>query len=296
MEVVINKLLNIKTDLVSIIIPAYNSKEYLVSSVMSAVNQNYKNIEVILIDDGSTDGTKELFTDFEKLGVKCFSQKNMGAAAARNLGLKNASGDYIQYLDADDILHEDKLLIQLEAMQKDAADLSFCFWGRFTQSVEDVQPFIFRHIDYSDIKNGKDIMRSYGMKGISGAIHSMLVRRDVIEKTGEWNETLTNNDDGEYFTRLYLCAQKVVVVEQQLVYHRIGKAETLSSVNTNQKAESALKSWDLIYQYILKENDKTLLSYPKKGYFVNYRMTMGCNTKYSKIFAKRFDAIKSPFF
>lgn len=285
-----------KSSLVSIIIPTYNSKQYLESAVNSALSQSYTDIEVIVVDDGSSDGTAELFPDFEKRGVKCYMQSNKGAAAARNLGLKNAKGSFIQYLDSDDILHKDKLKIQLEIMQKDGADLSFCFWEQFTDNVLETKPFVFKHIDYSEIHNGKDIMRSYGMKGISGAIHSMLVRRDVIEKVGEWNEELTNNDDGEYFTRAYLKSQKVSVIKQSLVYHRVGKSNTLSRVNTDLKANSALKSWDLIYQYILNENDETLLSYPKKGYFVNYRMTMGSNIKYAKIFAKRFDDIKSPFF
>ena len=64
-----------KKDLVSIIIPSYNSKELLIESVNSVVNQSHKNIELIVVDDGSNDGTTELFSDFEKLGVKCFSQK-----------------------------------------------------------------------------------------------------------------------------------------------------------------------------------------------------------------------------
>lgn len=281
--------------LVSIIIPTFNSKAFLEESVQSALAQSHKKVEVIVVDDGSTDDTVHLFPGFELLGVRCFKQSNKGAAAARNLGLKHASGDYIQYLDSDDVLHKDKLLVQLDAMQKENADLSFCFWEQFTDNIQQTSPFIFSHIDYSLIRNGKDIMRIYGMKGVSGTIHSMLVRKDVIQKTGAWNETLTNNDDGEYFTRVYLHSNKVTVVKKVLVYHRVGKSQTLSSVNTEQKAESALKSWDLIYNHVKKENDKSLLTYPKKGYFVNYRMTIGHLPKYAKIFANKFDEVNAPF-
>ena len=285
-----------KKDLVSIIIPSYNSKELLIESVNSVVNQSHKNIELIVVDDGSNDGTTELFSDFEKLGVKCFSQKNKGAAAARNLALKHISGDYVQYLDADDMLHQDKLLIQLEVMKKDNADLSFCFWGRFTDDIKDVQPFVFQHIDYSDINNGKDIMRLYGMKHLSGTIHSMLVRRDIIDKVGGWEESLRINNDGEYFSRVYYNTKKVSVLKQQLVYHRVGRVGTVSNMNSIQKAESALKSWDLVHELVSKDKDKTLLSYPKKGYYLNYIMTKYKFPEYAKIFAKRFNSIKEPCF
>jgi glycosyltransferase involved in cell wall biosynthesis len=285
-----------KKDLVSIIIPTYNSKELLIEAVNSALNQSHKNIEVIVVDDGSTDETMQLFTEFEKLGVKCFSQKNQGACTARNLGLKNASGDYIQFLDADDLIREDKLGLQLEAMQHDNADLSMCFWGKFIESISNLQPFIHQHIDFSDIHNGKDIMRSIGMKNWAGVHHQYLIRKDVIEKAGYWDETLLNNQDGEYFSRLFINAKKVAIVKQQLAYYRVGQVGTVSSLNSTKKVESVLKSWDLIYDLVSKDADKTLLAYPKKGYFVNYRITRNKYPKYAKIFAKRFDKIKEPCF
>jgi len=285
-----------KQDLISIIIPAYNAKQFLKSTVESVLNQSYKNIEVIVVDDGSTDETMNLFPDFEKRGVRCFAQKNSGACTARNLGLKNAKGDYIQFLDADDLIHKDKLLFQLEAMQRDNADISMCFWGKFIKNATDVEPFIHQHIDFSDIQNGKDIMRSIGMKNWAGVHHQYLIRRDLIEKAGEWNQTLLNNQDGEYFSRVFINAQKVSIVKQQLAYYRVGQVGTVSSLNSTKKIESALKSWDLIYELVSKDDDKTLLAYPKKGYFVNYRITRNKYPKYAKIFAKRFDAVNSPCF
>lgn len=283
-------------DLVSIIIPTYNSKEYLVSSVESALSQSHKNIEVIVVDDGSTDETRQLFPGFEKLGVKCFSHENRGACAARNLGLKMATGDYIHFLDADDLIHKDKISIQLKAMQQDNSDLSKCFWGKFTGDISNVQPFIHQHIDFSDIHNGKDIMRSIGMKNWAGVHHQYLLRRDLIEKAGEWNETLLNNQDGEYFSRVFINAKKVSIIPQQLAYYRVGQTGTVSSLNSIKKVESVLKSWDLIYDLLSKDEDKSLLAYPKKGYFVNYTSTRNEYPEYAKIFAKRFDEIKSPFY
>src|SRR5690606_4154417 len=128
-------------DLVSIIIPAYNAHRFLTEAVNSALNQSHGKVEVIVVDDGSTDQTRELFPSFEARGVKCLVQPNKGACAARNLGLSHATGEFIQYLDSDDVLHPDKIKLQLIAMREQDADLSKCYWGAFTDSADNVQPF-----------------------------------------------------------------------------------------------------------------------------------------------------------
>lgn len=283
-------------DKVSIIIPTYNSKEFLRESVDSALNQSHKNIEVIVVDDGSTDDTVALFPELEKLGVKCFSQENKGACAARNLGLRHATGDYVQYLDADDLIHEDKLAIQLKEMLRMDADLSMSFWGTFTESIDDLKPYVHENLDISDLHSGKDLIRSFGMKKWAGAHHQYIIRKDVIDKAGEWNETLLNNQDGEYFARVFINANKMSVVKQQLAYYRVGQEGTVSSINSPEKIESALKSWDLISELIAKDFDKSLMAYPKKGYYVIYMSVKHKFPEYAKICAQKFDSIEQPCF
>ena len=89
--------------LVSIIIPAFNSEKYLSETVRSALAQTWPNKEIIVVDDGSSDGTLNVAKQFESRNVKVFTQKNRGAACARNAGLAIAQGDFIQWLDADDL-------------------------------------------------------------------------------------------------------------------------------------------------------------------------------------------------
>src|SRR5262245_17269465 len=91
--------------LVSILIPAFNSERWIQESIVSALGQSWPNKEVIVVDDGSSDTTYEVAQAFESRGVKLISQPNRGAAAARNTAYAHSSGDYIQWLDADDILH-----------------------------------------------------------------------------------------------------------------------------------------------------------------------------------------------
>ena len=96
-------------ELLSIIVPVYNSKKYLTRCVESITNQSYLNIEIILIDDGSTDGSAELCDELEKRDrrIRVFHQKNSGPGAARNLGLLNATGSYITFVDSDDCVESD---------------------------------------------------------------------------------------------------------------------------------------------------------------------------------------------
>ena len=101
-------------NLVSILIPAYNAEKWVADTIRSAINQTWPNTEIIIVDDGSTDNTLAIAKTFESATVKVISQENTGSAEARNRALSYAQGDYIQYLDADDLLSADKIAIQMK--------------------------------------------------------------------------------------------------------------------------------------------------------------------------------------
>ena len=94
---------------VSILIPLYNSENYIEETIQSCLNQTYENIEIIIVDDGSTDKSLQIAKSFESGKLKVYSQPNSGACKARNLAFEKSIGDYIQYLDADDLLSENKI-------------------------------------------------------------------------------------------------------------------------------------------------------------------------------------------
>src|SRR5579871_6111210 len=119
--------------LVSILIPAYNAENWISDTLKSALAQTWPNKEIIVVDDGSRDRTREVAETFSGAGVKVVSQKNAGASAARNHALRLCRGDYIQWLDADDLLAPDKITLQMEVAEK-LADKRVLFsmgWGRF---------------------------------------------------------------------------------------------------------------------------------------------------------------------
>ena len=117
----------------SIVIPAYNSGWSIAATIASAIGQTWPNTEIIVVDDGSTDDTFAIAQQFESDRVRVVRQKNQGAAAARNMAYSLATGDYIQYLDADDLLCPEKIALQLSAVNaaQSCDVLLSAAWGRF---------------------------------------------------------------------------------------------------------------------------------------------------------------------
>ncbi|HZX58320.1 MAG TPA: glycosyltransferase family A protein, partial [Mucilaginibacter sp.] len=102
--------------LVSIIIPVYNSEKHLAETISSALEQTWPNKEIIIVDDGSADNSLAIAKSFASENVKVFHQPNKGASAARNKGIQEAKGDYIQFLDADDLLMPNKIAAQVKQL------------------------------------------------------------------------------------------------------------------------------------------------------------------------------------
>jgi len=110
--------------LVSIIIPSYNSRQWVCDAIDCSLQQTYPHCEVIVVDDGSTDGTAELLSTNYGDKIRYVYQENRGLSGSRNTGLRNARGDYIQFLDADDLIALDKLEIQVRGLLRTTNHLS----------------------------------------------------------------------------------------------------------------------------------------------------------------------------
>ncbi len=122
-----------KNPLISVIVPIYNAEKYLKISLTSVLNQTYHNFEVIMINDGSKDGSQTIADEFAKKDkrFKLYNQENSGGSESRNKGLNLASGEYIAFLDNDDIYAPQYLEILLENLQKTEADVSCCSYLKF---------------------------------------------------------------------------------------------------------------------------------------------------------------------
>jgi len=278
-------------NLVSIIIPAYNAEETLLSTVRSAIDQTYSFIEIIVVDDGSTDNTIALFPELKKQGVLCFSIVNGGASRARNFGLSKAQGTYIQFLDADDILASEKIELQIEILESNQADISFCDWAYFNENIDEEKP-IFKNINYDGLHSGKDVLEHLGIHNWFVPVFCWLTKKSIIINAGIWNEDLTNNDDGEFFTRVLYHSNKVTHTRKILGYYRRTSGESLSKLNSIDKINSAFKSYQIIQEFLIKNKTQQLLVYPKRLFYVQYLLIQKQFPKFAKRAAQHFDTIK----
>lgn len=285
----------IHKNLVSIIIPSYNSLNFLNECLDSALNQTYKHIEIILIDDGSTDGTSNHFKKWTERGIKCIKQENLGASSARNHGLDLATGEYIQFLDADDLLHPDKIKRQVESMKINKADLSFVGWGNFKQNPKHSHKFKFRNIDFSGIKTGLDIFKSFGLEGWYIPTLSWLTKRELIIKAGYWNPSFCPNDDGEFFSRVLFWSENIIPVKDKLAYYRVSSSDSLSKLNTTNKIKASITSWEQITSLIKSINNKDLMHYPKNSFHYLYRATSKKNPELLRVIERNFNNIEIKF-
>ena len=118
---------------VSIIIPLHNAESFISEAIDSCLNQTYTNIEVIVVENGSNDGSWEVLKTIKNKRVKCFQIAKSNAAAARNFGYLKSSGDYINFLDADDVISKHKIELQREALIKAPEGfIASCPWGKFS--------------------------------------------------------------------------------------------------------------------------------------------------------------------
>ncbi|NOR68307.1 MAG: glycosyltransferase [Methylomarinum sp.] len=202
-----------KKPLVSIITPIYNGENYLAHSILSALNQTYTNFELILVNDGSTDQSKTIAKGYLKDSrIHYIEQKNAGVAAARNTAIKTAKGKYIAFLDQDDIWFQNKLEIQVSAIEQDNS-LAFVY-------------------------SKQNIINSQGEKiqfnwptGASGncfeelfvrnktTILTVLLRKSILDEIGLFNEQLSGTDDYEMWLRITL-KHPIHFIDQALASYR----------------------------------------------------------------------------
>jgi glycosyltransferase involved in cell wall biosynthesis len=248
-----------KKPFVSILIPAYNAKQWISRAISSALHQTWPHREIIVVDDGSTDGTLSAASKFSKDGVTVVPQPNRGASAARNHAFSLCRGDYIQWLDADDVLAPDKLSRQVEVAEalENPRLLLSSEWGRFLYRTKGAQftPTVL----WQDQSPLEWLLRKMTLN-VWMQPGSWLASRELSEAAGPWDERLSFDDDGEYFCRMMTKSQGVVFVRDAKTYYRMTGPGSLSSMdNSKKKMESAWLSIRLHIRYLrqLEDSDRT---------------------------------------
>ena len=246
------------SSLVSILIPAYNAAPYIAETLDSALAQTWYNIEIIVVDDGSRDDTLAIAKTYESKRVKVISQKNKGASTARNRALKAAQGDFIQYLDADDLLAPDKIERQLKLSEFDRNSdyVASAEWARFFQNPSEA---VFTPQTLWTDMSPIDWLIAAWEKNLMMHPAAWLVPRNISDSAGMWNENVSLNDDGEYFCRVILASQGVKFCTDAKSYYRSGISGSLSGSKSRKAWESAFLSAELCTNNLLsvENSDRT---------------------------------------
>ena len=205
--------------LVSILIPAFNAQESIADTLRSAVAQSWQRKEILVIDDGSTDQTLAVARSFESQGVHVYTKHNDGAASSRNLAFFLSKGDYIQWLDADDLLAPDKITLQMKLLRQHESKrvLLSSAWGRFIYRYNRTE-FIPTAL-WCDLSPLEWLLRKMG-DNLFMQTASWLVSRELTETAGPWDARLLSDDDGEYFCRVLLASDSVKFTPEAKAYYR----------------------------------------------------------------------------
>ena len=228
--------------LVSVIIPCYNVSEYIQECVNSVINQTYNSIEIICIDDGSNDDTLLILKEMEFLNeISLYRQENCGAPSARNLGLKHAKGEWIQFLDADDLLKPNKIQHQIEIL-KNNFNVDVIYGSSIKRKIHSSEKM-------SIIKN--DIILGL-LKTQLGNTCSNFFRKSKIIEIGGWNENMKSSQEYDLMIRLFKANSLFHCDNEYLTIIRERKSGQISALKSKWVTNLNLRLD--FYNYLIIEN------------------------------------------
>jgi len=243
--------------LVSILIPAYNAEAWIADTLKSIVGQTWPNKEIIVVDDGSKDATVAVARQFESSVVKVVRQENRGPAVARNHAYRLSQGDYIQFIDADDLLSPEKISEQIKVLrQSPPRMLGICGWVYFQDGTDPEKGLADEGWPAVDTDNPVAwLTELLGPEGRFGMVPhgAWLTPRAVAEDAGGWDERCSTDDDGEYFARVVLASAGLRRASAGRFYYRKHPTGgSWSSLPRNPKSEwSALFSLERKTEHLL---------------------------------------------
>jgi glycosyltransferase involved in cell wall biosynthesis len=198
--------------IISVIIPVYNGEKTIQETIESVLNQTYTDFELIIINDGSQDSTLEIISSFKDSRIKVFSYANAGVSASRNRGISHARGEYISFIDADDLWTPDKLEAQLKALQENPQAAVAYSW---TQCIDESGEASRRG---SHISDSGDVYAKLLLIDFIESGSNPLIRKYALIKVGGFDEYLTHSEDRDLWLRLAARYHFVAVSSPQILY------------------------------------------------------------------------------
>ena len=251
---------------VSIIIPVYQGKSYLKRCIDSVLAQSCQEYEIILVDDGSTDGSAEICDEYaeKQKTITVIHKENGGLSSARNAGLEIASGEYVMFIDADDVVHSKMLETELKVLKEENADIAHCGYQMVFPDRVDYYYNTGKRVIQTKEQGLKDLLAG---EMIEPALYNKLYKRELFENV-RLNESLKINEDLDVNYRLFKKSQKSIYYDLPLYSYMIRKNSATGSNTVIRKNEDSLKVLEQIKNDCKSEKEIYSIAYRRYVYLL----------------------------
>jgi glycosyltransferase involved in cell wall biosynthesis len=279
---------------VSVIIPTFNRAHCIAGSIESVLAQTFQELEVIVVDDGSTDDTTAILERFGQR-IRVIRQDNRGVSAARNAGIRVARADWIAFQDSDDMWHPEKLQTQMECLERYQARM--CFTRSVTDNgelVEDIEEIASTSVEdgvYRIEQSG--VIDSVSRAARHPYLQTLVIAKDLLDRAGDFDTTLSAAEDTQLIFNLAFSSGFLYVDRPLVVVHR----GTLGSLTYDPRPESAARRYGAYLRVQATMYWRLLETYPQNApvtrrhlaYFIASRAELACvagQTKLARALAK----------
>ncbi len=212
---------------VSVVIPCYNQGQYIRSTLDSVLAQTYNDVEIIVVDDGSTDNTRDQLSSYMER-IQYIRQPNKGLSGARNTGFQASSGEYVMFLDSDDRLRPDALALMVASLERQAdCGLVYCAWQQISSDGQRV---------LGEVHPGQqgDILKKLLLREFFFFASAALLRRPALERVGLFDETLPWGEDADMWLRLARAGYTFAYLDEPVLQYRVHTGSMTAAVTSRQ--------------------------------------------------------------
>lgn len=278
-----------KNPLISVIIPVYKAEKYLDKCVESIVNQTYKNLEIILVDDGSPDNCPKMCDDWSKRDkrIKVIHKENSGVSSARNIGIDNSNGSFISFVDADDYVEEEYIELMYEVMIKKNSNYVCCGYKKiYSSRIEEINynGEIKGYSSKEYIKALLNVQNGYGF------VHMKLINRASIGDI-RFNENLLVGEDALFNIQLCNKIDKAIIYNNPLYNYRINQNSVVRKYDSNYVKKYTASMVEM-KNYINKNFDSKIIQQNLFNYIAYHLMLICVNYCYHPENKNKFNSLK----
>ncbi len=284
-----------KKGLVTVVVPVYNAQQFVGENIESIINQSYQELQIIYVCDGCTDHTVEILDEYAKNDARIIVREeihNHGAAVSRNIGMHMATGDWIIFLDADDIFDSHMIEAMLEAAVKNQADMAICFWECFEHK-PDKSVLINDEMKkwccetYPIIETKKELYQI--MQIVDTSPWTKLIHKSIYTKEEVFFQDIPNANDIYYSIIAAVNSNKIVYIEKVLIHYRSSKGRPTLSADRMYGDNYVFAACDKVFDYIKHKKNRIHLL---KSFYNNVFYCLYSYLGY-EIYDTLFDALRN---